>query len=432
MVKKVLIITYYWPPSGGGGVQRWLKFAKYLRDFGWEPVICTPRSPDFEIRDESLQGDVPKDIEVIKRPIWEPYSIYRKLLGKKAVQKQGVVNEESGSWLSKFSIWLRGNYFIPDSRVFWVRPTVNFLSRRLKKKDIDIIITTGPPHSIHLIGLELKKRFGTKWLVDFRDPWSEWDVLDQLKLSRRARNSQAKLEKDVLTSADMVLAVSPTLEKSLQDLGAHSTALITNGFDSEVLEAQKAPGSKFRITHIGLLNTIRNPVTLWKVLDDLCQADPGINEDLEVYVGGTIDDAIIRDLSQFEYLKNRFINAGYLSHSEVIEAYADSSVLLLLINNTGNIKINIPGKLFEYLGLGKPVIALGREESDASFILKEAGYDGCLTYEDENAIKDKVLEYYNSFKKGEVFEKSPMVERFHRKELTMGLAGLLDNLTSHE
>ena len=149
----MLIITYYWPPSGGGGVQRWLKFVKYIRDFGWEPIIYTPDNPDFELQDETLSEDVPDGITVLKKPIWEPFAAYRMLLGKKAVQKQGVVTSSKGSLFGRLSVWIRGNYFIPDSRAFWVRSSVNYLTKYLRKNKIDALVTTGPPHSLHLIGL---------------------------------------------------------------------------------------------------------------------------------------------------------------------------------------------------------------------------------------------------------------------------------------
>ena len=156
--KKVLIITYYWPPSGGGGVQRWLKMAKYLPEYGWEPVILTPDNPDFELKDESLLNDVVPETTVLKLPIWEPFGLYRKLMGSKAVQKQGVVDTKNESLLVRWSRWIRGNWFIPDARLFWVRPAVNYAEKYLRKNTVDVIITTGPPHSMHLIGMELKRR----------------------------------------------------------------------------------------------------------------------------------------------------------------------------------------------------------------------------------------------------------------------------------
>ena len=427
LVKKVLIITYYWPPSGGGGVQRWLKFAKYLREYGWEPVIYTPENPDFELRDDSLASEVPENIEVLKQPIWEPFSLYRRLLGKKAVRQQGVVGK-SPSLLSRLAVWIRGNYFIPDSRVFWVRPSTNFLTRYLRQNKVDALVTTGPPHSVHLIGLELKKRTAISWLADFRDPWSRWDVLDQLSLSRKSRKSHEKLEKQVLSNADLVLTVSPTLEKSLQDLGAQSTCLITNGYDNEVIASRITKPEKFRISHLGLLNDGRNPEILWQVLNDLCSSDPGFNDSLEIFMAGTVEDEVIQSLERYGNLRDKFINVGYRSHEEIIGDYEDSALFLLLINNTSNAKWILPGKMFEYIGQGKPILALGNPDSDASNVLEEAGYNMCLSYDDADAMREFILENYNNFKLGEPDQSAGNIEKFHRKELTRALASCLDNL----
>jgi len=218
-MKQVLIITYYWPPTGGGGVQRWLKFAKYLPEFGWKPVIYTPENPDFEIKDDSLLKDVDSVTVVLKQPIWEPFGLYRKLLGKTATQKQGVIEPSGSSLLSRFSLWVRANLMIPDPRKFWIKPSINYLVKYLKKNPVDIIITTGPPHSMHMIGLGIKKKLDIPWIADFRDPWSDWDVLDLLKISNTARRKHKTLEHQVFKHADKVLTVSWRLGKKLELTG---------------------------------------------------------------------------------------------------------------------------------------------------------------------------------------------------------------------
>ncbi|HPD95904.1 MAG TPA: glycosyl transferase family 1, partial [Tenuifilaceae bacterium] len=172
--KRVLIITYYWPPSGGAPVQRWLKFAKYLERFGWQPVIYTPENPESFYDDESLMRDVPKDIEIVKSHIWEPYDIYRMLTGKKGEKiAVGFTSADKKKGVShNLLMWLRGNLLIPDPRIFWVNPSVRFLKKYLKENPVDVVVTTGPPHSLHLIGLKLKRKLKVKWLADFRDPWT--------------------------------------------------------------------------------------------------------------------------------------------------------------------------------------------------------------------------------------------------------------------
>src|SRR5690606_24179404 len=187
-MKKVLIITYYWPPSGGSGVQRWLKFAKYLPSYGWEPHVFTPENPSFGVRDPSLQRDVPPEAEVIHFPIWEPYDFFHRIAAwtgsKKNAGATALAPAGSKSFFGKLSTWIRGNFFVPDPRIFWVRPSAKFLPDYLKDNGIQTIITTGPPHSVHLIGLKLKEKLPhLRWLADFRDPWSEWGMWDSLRVS---------------------------------------------------------------------------------------------------------------------------------------------------------------------------------------------------------------------------------------------------------
>lgn len=426
-LKKLLIITYYWPPSGGGGVQRWLKFSKYLREYNWEPIIYTPENPDFELQDESLLKDIPKGIKVIKRPIWEPYAIYRRFLGKKAVQKQGVVADDKGSLLARVSIWLRGNYFIPDSRVFWVRPSVTYLTRLVKKEKFDAVVTTGPPHSIHLIGLELKRRMPIKWVADFRDPWSNWDVLDQLKLSKKSRNSHLRLEKEVLENANQIVTVSPGLKKDLEILGAKDVELITNGWDLE-LNQSPSPPIKFQIAHVGLLNRGRNPEVLWEVLQELAEENTEFRESLIVSLSGTIEEDVLRSIAKYSHVHAKMVNRGYLPHQEVTEVYQNSAVLLLLINDTDNAKWILPGKMYEYMAYNKPILAFGSPDSDASAILDEAGFGGCVGYNQKDIIKDIVLREYEAFLGGAEQGNNPNVHKYHRKELTKSLAACLDKL----
>lgn len=426
-MKKALVITYYWPPSGGGGVQRWLKFAKYLPEFGWEPIIYTPENPDFEIMDKSLNNDISEKIQILKRPIWEPFKLYRMLLGKNAVQHQGVVEKTSKSIFSKLAIWIRGNYFIPDARVFWVRPSVNYLAKYIKTNNIDLIITTGPPHSMHLIGLELKRRIGIKWMADFRDPWSKWDVLDLLNLSERSRKIHRRQELDVLQNADKVLTVSPSLGISLQELGARSLEIITNGFDFSIQE-NKITTDKFRISHMGLLNEGRNPIALWEVLNDLCEELPGFADDVEIHLSGTVELTVLNSLDATSIIKERVKYLGYLTHEEVMEAYNQSALLLLLINNTDNGKWILPGKMFEYIGQQKPILALGEPQSDAGRLLEEINYGGCLNYNDSHNIRLKILSIYKSFKDNKPFTTTSDIGKYHRQQLTKSLAACLDQL----
>lgn len=430
--KKVLIITYYWPPSGGGGVQRWLKMSKYLPEYGWNPIIFTPENPDFELKDESLLKDVSSETEVLKLPIWEPFGLYRKLMGKKAVQKQGVVDTEDASVFAKLSRWIRGNWFIPDARIFWVRPAVNYLTKYLAKNKVDVIITTGPPHSMHLIGMEVKNRIGVKWIADFRDPWTDWDVLPQLKLNKKSWANHKKLESEVMHQADVVLTVTKNLATRLANTGGiEKVEVITNGFDAEDFESLTTfEISTFKIAHVGLLNEGRNPALLWEVLNELCEENKEFNNDLEVVLAGTIEQSVRSSLQGFDNLNLKVQIPEYLSHEDVLELYQQSAVLLLLVNNTSNSNWILPGKLFEYFSAKKPILSFGQTDSEANDVLQECGYDSFLTFEDRNEVKKRLISLYESYKKGQLSVKSDLIHRYERKKLTGDLANLLNDLST--
>ncbi len=195
-MKKVLIITYYWPPAGGSGVQRWLKFVKYFRDFGIEPIVYTVENAKYPIIDNTLEKDIPENVEILKQPIWEPNNLFS-VFGKKKSESAGFLNQNP-SFFGKVLQYIRANYFIPDARKFWVIPSVTYLKKYLSEYKVDVVITTGPPHSTHLIGLRLKELTGIKWIADFRDPWTEIDYFHQLPLTKKSIRKHQALEENVL------------------------------------------------------------------------------------------------------------------------------------------------------------------------------------------------------------------------------------------
>ncbi len=262
-LRKVLIITYYWPPSGGAGVQRWLKFSKYLHEYGWEPIIYTPENPEAPSQDFTLLKEIPKGITIIKTPIWEPYEFYKKLVGMKKGEKvnAGFLNEKKKPALAEgFSTWIRGNFFIPDARKFWIKPSVKYLNNYLKQNPVDAIISTGPPHSMHLIALGVKKKLNIPWLADFRDPWTDIDFYHHLRLTKWADKKHKRLELSVLKNADIVTTVSNNWGKDLEKIYSRKVDIVTNGFDPEdFAAANQTLDTMFTLTHIGSLNKDRNP-----------------------------------------------------------------------------------------------------------------------------------------------------------------------------
>lgn len=434
-MKKVLIITYYWPPSGGGGVQRWLKFTKYLPQFGWEPIVFTPENPEFELKDESLFKDVSETLEVIKFPIWEPFGIYKKLFKKttKSSLKQGIVIEKAKlSLADKLIIWIRANLFIPDPRRFWVKPSVNFLKDFLIDNNIEHIVTTGPPHSMHLIGLKLKKHNpGLKWIADFRDPWSEWDILEKLKVSNWAHSSHRKMETKVMQSCDVLLTVSNRLAKSFdKKKHAKQISVITNGVDESDFEKvnHSKKDDKFRISHMGLLNEIRNPEFFWATLEELCEENEGFNQDLEIALAGMVSNSILTYLQENSILKEKLNYADYISHEEVFEYYESSGLLLLLLNQTENAKWILPGKLFEYMFTGKPILCLGAVDSDVKDVIEKTNCGILAEFDDKVKMKEYILEAYESYKSNISSKHNMNVKQYTREHLTDKLSKLLNNL----
>ena len=423
--KKVLIITYYWPPAGGSGVQRWLKFSKYLRDFEIEPVIYTVENPSYPILDNSLENEIPKELEILKQPIFEPNSILSVFSGKKK-ESAGFLNPNP-TFIGKTLQYIRANYFIPDTRKFWIKPSVKFLSAYLNDNHIDAIITTGPPHSMHLIGLELKKKLGIKWISDFRDPWTEIDYFQQLPITKKATKKHQDLEQEVLINSDMVVVVGETMkDKFLKH--TNRIEVLTNGFDTiEDLSTQKLD-EKFSITHVGLMNSDRNPTILWEVLNEISNTNLNFKNDLRIKLIGKLDDAVIQDLKVFDH--NTIETIPYLDHKDVSKYQASSQVLLLSINEVPSAKGIITGKIFEYLQAKRPILAIGPEDGDAAMILKNTNAGTIIGFKNKTVLKATILNLYKDYKEGVLFVKSINIEQYHRKNITSQLAEVIKKVVS--
>ena len=422
---KVLIITYYWPPAGGSGVQRWLKFVKYFRDFNIEPVVYTVENPKYPILDESLKKEIPNGIEVLKQPIFEPNNILS-FFGKKKTESAGFLNPNP-SFLGKILQYIRANYFIPDARKFWIKPSVKFLKKYISKNKVDAIITTGPPHSMHLIGLKLKQQLDVKWIADFRDPWTEIDYFHQLPLSKKAINKHHFLEQEVLLNADKVLVVGNTMNKNYAKF-SNNVVTITNGFDGEILADKTKLDTKFTITHIGLMNADRNPKMLWEVVTEIISENEDFAKDFKLKLIGKVDASVLEEISTNK-LEDNVELVAYVSHNEVIEYQKKSQVLLLLLNNVPSAKGIITGKIFEYLMVNRPILAIAPKDGDLAEILNTTNAGNVVDFEDRVTFKNIILELYSKYKQGNLSVNSKNIEQFHRKELTKKVAEILNELT---
>ena len=427
--KKVLIITYYWPPSGGSGVQRWLKFVKYLPQFGWEPLVFTPENPSFEVRDDTLLKDIPTEADVIHFPIWEPYRIFgavSRLFGKQPVGQIDMVAAGRKSLFQQITGWVRGNIFVPDARVFWVKPSVTFLSDLLKSNGITTIITTGPPHSLHLIGLKLKKRNPSlRWIVDLRDPWSEWDFLDTLSLSRWARRHHQKLEKEVLSKADHVITIAPFHVARFEALGGRKVELITNGYDEDdFADIHRIKTEKFTIRHIGMVDELRDPKPFMQALKALVESSPDFFNNTKIEFIGSVNTTFREYVSQDKVLSAITVFIKPLPHDVRLRLYGETDVQLLILAHTTLAPGNLPGKFFEYLASGNFIFGVGPENGDAANILKDTHAGIMIERESQSKIQDILRERFESWKR-RAGEDRRDVATFTRKELTKKLVEIL-------
>jgi len=432
MMKRTLIISYYWPPSGGAGVQRWLKFVKYLRDFQWEPILFIPQNPEYPEIDRSLEKDVPSNLELISHPIWEPYDFYKKLIGRKKEEKINAAflsEKKKNRLIENISVWIRGNLFIPDARKFWINPSVKCLSTYLNDHPVDVIISTGPPHSMHLIAMPLAERFSIPWVADFRDPWTDIDYYKDLKLSSWADKKHHALEKQVLKKADRVIVISKTMSEDFRKIQDRKYEIITNGFDPEDMVEHHLPGNdKFSIAHIGTLVSTRNPIAFWEALKSLLAEREDFANDLEINLVGKMDFSVSSAIESYNL--GKFVNKiDYQSHDEVVKCQRQSQVLLLIINNTPNSKMILTGKFFEYLAAKRPILCIGPEDGDAAKILNETCSGLISGFDDVDEMKKNILSFYDRYKHGNLKSESVNTDRFSRKELTRRLTEILNSIS---
>ncbi len=435
-MKKVLIITYYWPPSGGAGVQRWLKFVKYMQQFGWEPIVYTAEGGEMPVVDESLLKEIPEDIQIIKTPIWEPYSIYKKFIGRRKEDKINASflneNKKTGT-TEKISIWIRGNFFIPDARKFWIKPSINYLNNFIKTHNIEYVISSGPPHSMHLIALGLKNIFPKlKWLADFRDPWTNIDFYEKLMLTKAADKKHHQQELSVLSHADCVLSVGRSMSEEFLQMYKNSGGtnfqkfkVIANGFDdndlkNSVIEKDK----KFSLAHVGTLVKDRNPEVLWKVLNNLIKTNSAFASALEIKLVGKVDFFVMEQITNYG-LKAYVKKIDYLPHEKVIEEQKKSKVLLLLVNNTKNAKGILTGKVFEYMASGVPILTIGPSDGDLANILKITSSGLLSDFNDEKLLEEHIMALYLG---KELKPNKREIDKYSRRNLTQELCKVLTEL----
>jgi len=458
-VKKVLIITYYWPPSGGSGVQRWLKFVKYLRKFDWEPVVYTPLDPERMATDCSLEKEIPQGVEVLRTKIIEPYSLYKLFTGKKAGKiKPGFISGGGGK--ERLSLFIRSNFFIPDPKMLWINSSACYLKKYLAQHQVDAIVSTGPPHSMHLIARKVSKAADIPWVADFRDPWTKMYNFKYMGYSTVVESIHKKLEKKVLLDANAVVTVTNTIaaefEQIINDnrvgenIGGNMSVgnksnnaatgkdnesvapkrvhVITNGFDpADFSDVKVDPEEGFTITYTGLFVKTQNPTILWKILGERCISDVKFANDLKIRLIGHTDSSIIASINE-NGLDNNLLSMEYMSHAKVVEWQRKARVLLLAGGREPESKGILTGKFFEYMAAARPILGFGPKQGDMDIALEESGCGTMFDYQDSEGVASFIEEQYQLFKEGKILTVQGTIDLYSRIELTRKMANVLNSV----
>lgn len=429
-MKKVLIITYRWPPAGGIGVLRCLKFAKYLRDFGWEPVILTAQNASYQFLDYDNLKEVPDGIEIHRVPIFEPINAFKKITGRKKEKPlQNITNNSTKkkSIIDKFGMWVRGNFFIPDARSAWIKPCIKYLDNYLVNNHIDAILTDGPPHTNTVIGMRVSQKHSIPWLADFQDPWTQVDYYTQLHIGRRADRIHRALEQEVFQTAKKITIASPSWKKDLESIGGRNVDVIYYGYDeTDFAEFSAKEEDLFVIFHGGLLGADRNPETLFSVISELINKYPEIGSRVKLKFAGEVDVSVKNALNKHSLLEYTEL-MGMIPRKQVVKEYEKSSLLLLPINKADNAAGRIPGKLFEMLRTNKPILVLGPDDGDVKSIIEKENAGCSFDYEDKQSLYD-FMENSIVKNKFENFSSSANIQVYSNKMITGQIAKYLDGM----
>jgi len=406
-----------------------VKFTKYLPQYGWQPVIYTPENPEQLALDESLLDEIPAEAEVIKTHITEPYGIYRKLFGgkKKTSTNDGVnpLNSTKKSWKQKIAVWVRGNFFVPDPRVSWVGPSVRFLKKYLAEHPVDAMVTTGPPQSMHLIGLKLKRATGLRWIVDFRDPWTKMYYFKNMGLWPLAERKQRRMEQAVIDECDAVTTITPYVVKDFQDMTSTKVHLLTNGFDEDDFpEVEVQPGEKFTVVHTGLFSADGDPVNLWDALARKCSCDKEFKKALEIRLAGKVDAPVLASIRD-RGLWDNLVNLGYLEHSRTVAEQRSASILILPLRQDPEYRKALPGKIFEYLAARRPVLGIGQEDGASAEVLRNTKAGVMYDWTSTTPVSNFIDNQWERFRSGDRGSMDSDISQYSRRALTEKLIEIL-------
>ncbi|ARA92991.1 group 1 glycosyl transferase [Rhodothermaceae bacterium RA] len=433
-MKRVLLITYYFPPSGGPGVQRVLKFAKYLPAAGWQPAVLTVADGAFPERDAALHHDVAPDLAIHRTTSWDPFQWYARLVGRPPEQAARLGSVQGASdWKERLAAWVRANVFLPDARVGWVPFAVAEGRRLLAGEGFDAILTSGPPHSTHLTGWLLHRQTGVPWLADFRDPWTDINYYHELPHTALARRLDAALERGVLRHASAVTTVSPSWQRLLAARTPDrpdAVHVVQNGFDVDDFVASagvESEADRFTLTYVGSLYASRNPVVVWQALRRL--REEGSLPRFRLRLVGKVDPVVRASLTEAG-LDDVVEEPGYRPHDEAVAWMRRSHLLLLVVEAFPHNAGMITGKLYEYLASGRPVLGIGPVQGDAAALLRATGGGEMMGYAERDRVAACVRAHYEAWAAGRPPAGAPpeALRPFTRRRQTERLADVLDRL----
>lgn len=424
MTKKLLIISYYWPPGSGPGVQRWLKFVKYLHQLGHTCTIVTVRNGSYPSFDSTLENEIPSNCNVLKTRTIEPFTLFNILQGKKGKQMQVAMADLKGekTKFKKIANLIRANLFIPDARKGWNYFAYREASKFLKNNAADVIITSGPPHSTHLVGLKLQKKFNIKWVADFRDPWTEISYNSLLMRSNRSIRKDKMLETQVLEKASQVLVVSEEMKRSFANR-CNQINVLHNGYDESDFEEQNNPQNpQFTITYTGNFKNNQNINLWWECLKKMNLLKKNIVFQIIGNIAPLIEESIEqKDISMVVQ------KVSFVPHLEAIKFMQQADLLFLPIPKVENNLGILTGKIFEYLASKTPILAMGPENGDASKILSKLHREPMIGYNDRQKLEKTLNDHYDKwYNNTDTKIKSNLHNTFNRKNLTLKLIDIIN------
>lgn len=435
-MKKVLIVTYFWPPAGGPGVQRVLKIVKFLPKFGWQPIILTVANGEYPALDNTLAKNIPSICKVYKTRTFEPFGLYKKFVGIKTDQHipTAVLSEANVSLKKKIANWIRLNLFVPDAKIGWKYFAVKEGLKIIENEKPDIIFSSSPPPTVHLIANQLAEKTKIKWVADFRDPWTDIHYYENQSRLNFIEKLDKELEFKVLQKADKVTCISKLdIEEDFgKKTDSYKCVNIPNGYDEEdfiSLNTGRTNKNIFTMLHLGAVNNERNPIGLFDAIKKLKESGFIDSTIFKFNFVGKVEP-VIRDTVE-RFAINDLINfVDYIPHQQALKYIEETSMLVLLITNSKKNRRILPGKTFEYLRAQKFILALGPVDGEVSRIIKEVNSGIVIDYNNSETIEDILKQQFNSWHKdlADYISSKDEIQKYSRENLTKDLVGIFDNL----